>query len=338
MLHNEPACKTVFKLNYKILVDNIDIVKLQDAFNDCKISLEKVVKNVNDNSLVEEYPRLYSDESELDSSEFVIYTNDEIYIIGDKYIAIYHHFNVNADDLFKNLIKHLPTCEDKPKETEIKLVALDQQYYNITSKIKACTIDIAKNYNDDFLPVYNDIVNFLNTRESGLVILHGEKGSGKTSMIRHFITNIPKQYTLIPNSIIHRLGSPEFMTYMVNNKDCVYILEDCEQVLIKREESQNSLSAISTILNMSDGLMSDIFNVKFICTFNADIKNIDEALLRKGRCFANYEFKPLCLEKTNALLNSLGYGKSNIPLTLANIYNYNAVDYSIESDKTKIGF
>ena len=42
------------------------------------------------------------------------------------------------------------------------------------------------------------------------------------------------------------------------------------------------------------------------CTFNTDIKNIDEALLRPGRCFVNYEFKPLSKDKSAKLLESLG--------------------------------
>ena len=89
---------------------------------------------------------------------------------------------------------------------------------------------------------------------------------------------------------------------------------------------------------MSDGLMSDIFNIKFICTFNADITKIDEALLRKGRCFANYEFKELCVEKTKLLLNERGIELDSYePMTLADIYHYEDRDYK-ETATKKIGF
>jgi ATP-dependent 26S proteasome regulatory subunit len=83
--------------------------------------------------------------------------------------------------------------------------------------------------------------------------------------------------------------------------------------------------------------MSDIFNIKFICTFNTDIKNIDEALLRPGRCFVNYEFKPLCAEKSSKLLENLGHkvDKSR-EMTLAEIYNYKEDD--IVQKPKKIGF
>ena len=71
---------------------------------------------------------------------------------------------------------------------------------------------------------------------------------------------------------------------------------------------------------------------------NTDINNIDEALLRPGRCFVNYEFKPLEAEKASKLLESLGH-KVDKPreMTLAEIYNYKEEDKLIQKPK-KIGF
>ena len=135
------------------------------------------------------------------------------------------------------------------------------------------------------------------------------------------------------------LASPEFMSFMLDHKDSVFILEDCEQILMNRTDGFGENGAIANILNMSDGLMSDIFNVKFICTFNADIDKIDPALLRKGRCFANYEFKPLCKEKVKALLHKLGIKVENVKeMTLADIYNYGDNNYEESKPVKKIGF
>ena len=158
----------------------------------------------------------------------------------------------------------------------------------------------------------------------------------KTNLIRHLVTTLPKNYILVTNTLASHLASPEFISFMLDHRNSVFILEDCEQILMSREQTVSG--AIANILNMSDGLMSDIFNVKFICTFNADINKIDEAILRKGRCFANYEFKPLCKEKTKALLEKLNIHKDDPqPMTLAEIYNYNNEDCTQQSTK-KIGF
>ena len=160
----------------------------------------------------------------------------------------------------------------------------------------------------------------------------------KSNYIRHLVTNYPKKYYFITPAIAAHMGNPEFVAFLMENTDSVFILEDCEQILRERETNSFGL-AVSNILNMSDGILSDIFNLKFICTFNSDINDIDKALLREGRCYVNYEFTPLKAEKV-AVLNDkyeLGIPKEEIKdMTLAEIYNYSARK---ETKKTKkIGF
>ena len=252
------------------------------------------------------------------------------FICSDKLIIWYcDPIDINAK--LETFISILPRAKETCKATEVKLVAFNQDYYTISSNINPMEINIEENYNDDFLPVYKDIEGFLTNRESGLIVLRGKVGSGKSSFIRHLITTHPANYILVTNTLAEHIASPEFISFMLDNKDSVFILEDCEQILMDR--STNFNGAIANILNMSDGLLSDIFNIKFICTFNADINKIDPALLRKGRCFANYEFKPLCLKKTNALLRKLKHPESTVPMTVAEIYNYNDADYNVKPQK-----
>jgi hypothetical protein len=100
-------------------------------------------------------------------------------------------------------------------------------------------------------------------------------------------------------------------------------------------------SAVSSILNMSDGIMSDIFNGKFICTFNADMDSIDDAILRKGRCYAKYTFGKLDKKKAKVLLNERGI---TLPedeyedMVLADIYHYEDKNVESANKKKKIGF
>jgi hypothetical protein len=270
------------------------------------------------------------------SSTVVIYDDHLICSIERGAMVIWYK-NRDIDKVLADLLNILPRCDPAPKEAEIKLVAFNQDYYTINSKIQPMTINLEENYNDDFPPVYQDIKTFLKDRKSGLVILRGEMGTGKTSIIRHLMTNCPGNYVLITTSLASHLASPEFMSFMLEHRNSIFILEDCEQVLMDRNDD-NISGAIANILNMSDGLMSDIFNIKFICTFNADIDKIDKAILRKGRCFANYEFKKLSAEKSKNLLNKKGVELDEYnPMTLAEIYNYEDVDCSNKTAK-KIGF
>lgn len=273
-----------------------------------------------------------------DHPEVVIVHKDEkwILVIDDTTIRVLSS-NFNYKELVQNVLKWLPQQEKQSKTASIDLVAFDNHYYTITSKIKRTNVDFDTHYNDDFKEAYKNTLNFLNEQESGLIVWHGEKGSGKTTAIRHLLSHTDKNYLLVTNSIAAHMAEPEFVAFMMENKDSVFILEDCEQILMNREENRFG-GAISNILNMSDGLMSDIFNIKFICTFNTDINNIDEALLRPGRCFVNYEFKPLEAEKASKLLESLGH-KIVKPrdMTLAEIYNYKEEEIPKVTPR-KIGF
>lgn len=257
--------------------------------------------------------------------------------IDENTIKIYHyHYDVKS--IVNKILEVTPLQEEISKTATIDLVAYDDSYYTINSKIKRTEINLDNNYNDDFKDTYRQTIKFLNERESGLVLWYGEKGSGKTSAIRHLLSHTDKKYLLVTNAVAAHMGEPEFISFMMENKDSIFILEDCEQVLMAREENRFG-GAIANILNMSDGLMSDIFNIKFICTFNTDIENIDEALLRPGRCFVNYEFKPLCKEKTANLLKSLGHEIENPKeMTLAEIYNYKPEDKLSKPVSRKIGF
>ena len=261
--------------------------------------------------------------------------------ISKNSIALYH---CNSDfeyikKLVFNIKDKLPKLQEKPKAAQGGLIAYDNGYYTINSKIKKTEINLDENYNDDFKQVYKDTLKFLESRDSGLVILRGTRGTGKTSLIRHLCSSFPAKYRIVTNAVASHLAEPEFMSFLLSNKDSIFILEDCEQILMSRTENTFG-GAITNILNMSDGLMSDIFNIKFICTFNADIDKIDSALLRKGRCYANYEFKPLDKDKVKHLSEKYNLGITEYKdMTLAEIYNYESTDYDTSSKpRRKIGF
>ena len=273
-----------------------------------------------------------------DHPEVVIVHKDEKWIlaIDDTTIRILSS-NFDYKKLVQNVLKWLPQQEKQSKTASIDLVAFDSHYYTINSKIKRTIVDFGTHYNDDIQTMYKDLLAFLNERESGLAVIHGAAGTGKSFFIKHLLSSMDKQFILVTNAIAAHMAEPEFIAFMMENKDSIFILEDCEQILMAREENRFG-GAISNILNMSDGLMSDIFNIKFICTFNTDISNIDEALLRPGRCFVNYEFKSLEAGKASKLLESLGH-KIDKPrdMTLAEIYNYKEEEI-LKTTPRKIGF
>ena len=92
-------------------------------------------------------------------------------------------------------------------------------------------------------------------------------------------------------------------------------------------------------LNLTDGLLGESLGIQIIATFNTDVKNIDKALLRKGRLSTIYEFKNLSLDRTNTLLQKLGHNiEVNNSLPVAEIFNFDKYNHYIPKLQKAVGF
>lgn len=195
-------------------------------------------------------------------------------------------------------------------------------------------IDYDINYNEDF--PYERIEELLTKGNSELLLFWGIPGSGKTSFLRKMIKDNPDtNFYWLDSSMFSMINSTEFMEFLLDCKGGVFILEDCESILKDRETNYNNL--ITPILNISDGMLGDSLQLKFICTFNTDINNVDEALLRKGRLSLKYEFKKLSKERVQKLFDKLNIeATATEDMSLCDVYNYETE--TGQKEKKKIGF
>ena len=191
-------------------------------------------------------------------------------------------------------------------------------------------------YNDDFIDVHTTIIDQLNAGDKGVVLLHGDAGTGKTTYLKYLATQVGKKFVLISQELSGRLSSPDFISFMIEHKGSVLVFEDAEKVITDRSTSTES-NSVSALLNIADGILSDLLNIQIICTFNTKLGNVDQALLRKGRIIARYEFNALSAEKSNALLKQLGADyTTDKPMVLADVFNAHEQGWTIE--RKSIGF
>ncbi len=204
-----------------------------------------------------------------------------------------------------------------------------------TEEIK---INLNDNYNDDFTKVFETIQESISSKKSGLILLYGEPGTGKTTYIKNLITKNHQKsnFIFVQNEFVNNLLDPDFISFLLKQRNSILIIEDAEKVITSRENLREE-SVVSTILQLTDGLFSDYLNIKIICTFNTNLSKIDTALLRKGRLISMYEFKKLSTQKTNKLLSKLGFESSDRELSLTDIFN--SKDKSFNNiEKREIGF
>lgn len=230
-----------------------------------------------------------------------------------KVTSIYYRYeNVQAiiEYLNDNIIDNVPS------DNKIEIIVQNQSGFDfIEHSIKPTEVDIDTMYNDDFADVYDHIVDKLNTADKGIVLFHGDPGTGKTTLIRHLTTVVNKKFIFVPINMIGHISSPSFIQDLVTNKGNVLVIEDCENFIQDRSISENSI--VSSLLQVTDGILSDILSLKVICTFNTDITRVDPALMREGRLIAEYKFEQLSQEKADKLAGEPVEG----PRTLSNIFN-----------------
>jgi ATPase family associated with various cellular activities (AAA) len=229
---------------------------------------------------------------------------------------------------------------DQKRVRKFHMIQRSSGYFELTDfDIKPFNVDIGTHYNDDFQDIHNLIIKSLTTKDkNGLVLLHGKFGSGKTYYLRHLITNVNRKFIYFPLNMIEELSSPEFLPFISHQPDSVLILEDCESLLVHRENGFNNASALSNLLNLGDGLLADALSVNVICTFNSGLKKIDDAILRKGRLLARYEFKELEISKARSLAQKIGKKvRIEHPMTVSDIYNLDEKSFENTPSKS-VGF
>ena len=207
---------------------------------------------------------------------------------------------------------------------EINLIAKANGGFELKGvEVKRTRLDLDLFYEDEFRETDELIQKRLSRKkDKGIVLLHGLPGTGKTTYLRHLIGRIRKRILFVSPSVAAELLNPDFIKLLIEHPDTVLIIEDAENIIMDRKLDAGS--AVSNLLNISDGLLADSLNIQLICTFNSPLTMIDSALLRKGRLIAKYEFAKLSIVKGQRLSDHLGF-KTTItrPMSIAEIAGQN---------------
>jgi hypothetical protein len=247
------------------------------------------------------------------------------------------------------------SMRDDEKGAEIGIISSSSgDYYVKNFSLEGKTPEFTHpdlHYGDGFQDFHNNLLEKLKKTTKGLVLLHGDPGTGKTQYIRVLLkelAKINKSILYAPPSLSASLTEPEIIEFISDwiigeERDCILLIEDAEPLLEIRAGADGRSTGISNLLNMTDGLLNDILGLTVIATFNTTLSKIDPALLRPQRLLARKEFKKMPKDMMKKLADALEIPLPDItyPASLAEFYsvkNENEILIHNIQEETGIGF
>lgn len=150
---------------------------------------------------------------------------------------------------------------------------------------------VPTNYNPDIIRDYRLAIEDLQSSSPAgrIVVMEGEPGTGKTHLIKSFLVDVPDaMFVLVSPDMVSSLDGPELLPLLLSNKNAyspngpiVLILEDADKCLVKR--GGDNINSIQSLLNLSDGILGTLLDLRMIATTNAKKLEIEPAILRPGR-------------------------------------------------------
>jgi len=281
-------------------------------------------------------------------SAFLCHAVDE-----DKYIeiAMFWHFceDYNEAEAVKKVIElsdgNYIFADEEPT---IYLITRGMGGYDLDSWVfDPVKIDLENNYNAGFREkVHDPLIKLAHDKEAKkgkLAFLHGPAGTGKSFYLKHLIAEISKKAKVIyvPNYLVESIADPSFIDFIREQSGSWLIVEDGEAVICN-DDSRERSAGTSNLLQVTDGILGDILDLKILITFNTELDKVDTALKRSGRMYLEYKFDELGVEKADNKLDELGFEKKGEKMTLADIYNLDhenkRSDEDQEPEKGVMGF
>lgn len=163
-------------------------------------------------------------------------------------------------------------------------------------------------YNEKTFKSTNKLIKVIKSSNKGISILYGERGTGKTTIIPYIANNLDRIVIYIPNNLLDSvLNNSDFKTFLRSHTKPIIVIDDCENIFNEIYTKSNSYA--NNILQLVDGLLSDVIELNIILITNSDIDEIDHTLIESNSFIESIEFRNLEAKEASSLSKYLKLDK-----------------------------
>jgi ATPase family protein associated with various cellular activities (AAA) len=156
--------------------------------------------------------------------------------------------------------------------------------------------------------VRNFIARYLDAPETVLV-LQGPPGTGKTRLIRAILGEISRRKGEPAQAMytgdMRALASDEIFVKFITGREDAFVVEDADHLLKPRADGNEHLHRFLTI---ADGVVRSQGRKIIFSTNLPNVGDLDDALIRPGRCFARIHVRTLTSAEAQALADEIAAG------------------------------
>ena len=329
--HIRYICYNLEKEHHSVYTESVRV----DDSHDNRVSLHKELLDMDFDYI----SHGYNDQNKILKDFLMKHNKYDIYVapnLGGRYHFYAHNGGVSRlNEIvqhFKDKFEYIPD-----RKRHINLITVDE--YGLSSNLISLSHKVFHNEAYPYVDS-NSLLESINSGESGIILFHGKPGTGKSSYLQYMINSeeYNAKWCYLDSSLLKRIRGEHLLKFLLSHTTdektpIVMVCEDCEDILKERSD------VTSMILNLTDGLLSQSINFKFIGTFNCDVDKIDRAILRKGRLMYKQEFLPLNNIESKSLADKLEIDSSLIVednYVLTDIYNIQAESFE-NKKKGKVG-
>ena len=255
-------------------------------------------------------------------------------VISD--ITIYYSSSEDADEVNEIIksVSEYQVIDDSEEGHNLNVVSLSNNSIEL-EEIKYDDIDIDNIEEYYSKQTFKDLSKWLKKskkQQSGLSILYGKRGTGKSSAIKYLATKLDRNLIFVPNNLVDlTINSSDFSKFLRKHENPILILDDCEMIFNEFFTKSNIIA--NNLMQLVDGLLSNKLSI--ITIFNVEDKSeIDHNLIECNNLIDIVEFTDLSNSEANQLSELLGYKqKHKNDIRLLDLIKNNKSD-----NKKRLGF